>query len=635
MSKAPLFTFAAVITTLVMVVSHAAAQPKLVRGEDLIETPAIADGLCVSNVFQSNMVLQRDKPIAIWGWAAPGEKITVRLAEQEQSTTAQNDRAWKVTFPALKATTTPLKLRVTGENESLTLDNILIGDVWVLAGQSNMEFPLSRIETGHVEIASAHFTHIRVLTVAQLPAPMPNRSFPRMYQWSGWFNRHYPQGYWDVLSPKVAYDLSAIGYVFARRIHMVTQVPIGIIDTSIGGTTVETWTPDAVMRDVDHESVKSMLAEWDQKIAKFDPQEDLIERVKRYNDRTERLKKQGKDVSTRKPPTDLQPGPAYSKNRPGNCYNGLIAPLEGLSIKGAIWHQGYNNCFNGTAGAVMYRHVFPEMIKAWRKAFGDDDMAFGILTLCTQGKKQTRDDFTAQMFDAGPYIREAQYQTFLRFHKAGDKNVGFFSSYDLDRRWYHPQLKIPAGERLARWALATQNDVTRGIEWEQAMLEKTTIEAGGIELKFDRRVSAQDNGLPMQGFAIAGEDRKFHPADAAYKVIGQDSRGRDRHDNTTVVLTSPLVPKPVAFRYAWARMPLANVRVGSGTSDVPLATMRSDDWPMEHIPLNVLGDAPPTTLDRAQRGRVQRALRQIDLDRRLFEARRLLEKHALEAPQGD
>ena len=137
------------------------------------------------------------------------------------------------------------------------------------------------------------------------------------------------------------------------------------------------------------------------------------------------------------------------QNRPGNCYASMIAPLDGLQVKGAIFHQGYNNCFKGTQGAIMYRRVFPEMIKAWRAAFNNSEMPFGILSLCTEGAVQTLDNYSEMMANTGPYIREAQYQTFLDFYKAGDTQIGFVSTYDLRRRWYHPQFKVPAGERIA------------------------------------------------------------------------------------------------------------------------------------------------------------------------------------------
>lgn len=601
--------------------ASAQTRPELVRGETLVEAPAIGQGLDVHNLFQSHMVLQRDKPIAIWGWATPGETVTVSFARSKASVTADDDRTWKVTLPAQPVNTQPQTMTIQGQGNTITLDDILIGDVWVLGGQSNMEHPISRIEDGKLEIASANFPMIRHLSVAKQFGPKAYAGFPKQYQWNGWFNNHERQGYWDVCTPETVRDLSGIGYVFARRLYMATQVPIGVIDASVGGTTIETWTPDMLLRKMDDPLLKSKIAEYDKKAAEYSPEKSLADRIKFYNDRTERLRKQGKDVSNRtNPPTEPGPNPKFHRNRPGNSYAGIIAPLTGLQVKGAIWHQGYNNCFNGTPGAAMYAKVFPVMIKSWREAFGNPEMAFGILSLCTQGKKQEHDDYTSHMADPGPFVREAQYQTYLTLYEAGDKNVGFVSTYDLDRSWYHPGLKIPAGERAAKWALATQYDINAG-DWKPPMINETIVEDGRIIVKLDGNVGAVGNGLPMQGFAIAGKDRKFHPADATFLVIGKDNRGRDRLDKKQIVLTSPMVPEPVAFRYAWARMPMANVQAGL----IPMPTQRSDDWPLEQTPdlgfeLTVTGE-----IDRAQRRELINTLKQIDAERRIAEAQAVLE----------
>ena len=195
--------------------------------EDVVEFPAIGEDLCLHNLFQSNMVIQRDKPVGLWGWAEPGEAISVTLAGESESTTAGDDRSWKVTFPAMPANTEPISITVKGKSKTLTLDNILVGDVWVLGGQSNMEFPLSKVENGNLEIVSANFPNIRILTVPAVAQPEPAKGFARLHEWSGWSNRHLRKGDWDVCSPEIVKDLSAIGYVFARRVHMASQVPIG------------------------------------------------------------------------------------------------------------------------------------------------------------------------------------------------------------------------------------------------------------------------------------------------------------------------------------------------------------------------------------------------------------------------
>jgi sialate O-acetylesterase len=565
--------------------------------------------------------------VSIWGWADKGDEVTVTFDGKEEVATAGSNRSWKVTFPAMSAGAEPRTLVVKGREKTLTLENILVGDVWVLGGQSNMEFPLTRIENGQLEIVSANYPNIRILTIPAQNGNENRKGFPRLHEWSGWFGRHFRKGDWDACSPDTVRELSAIGYVFARRIHMAARVPIGVIDVSRGGTTVETWTPDPMLRTMETEQVKALLAEWDKKVEEYDPRRDLEERVKRHHDWVARMKKEGKAIpADRKAPTDLRPGPAMNQNRPGNCYASMIAPIAGLQVKGAIFHQGYNNCFSGTQGAIMYAQVFPKMITAWRAAFDNPEMPFGIISLCTQGAPQTRDNYVSHMADVGPYIREAQYKTFLHFYSAGDKNIGFTSTYDLRRRWYHPQLKIPAGERIARWALATQYGFDKQIRWKPPMAKAMKVEDGRILLTMDESTAAVDDGGPMEGFAIAGRDRKFHPADIAHLVTGKDGRGRPRKDMKVLVLSSPMVPAPVHYRYAWARSPMANMQAHHNT-DIPMATQRSDDWPLEDVPLGVLGDDPPAKLDRSQRRQLVEALRKQDLERRLREAEALIQEH--------
>ena len=238
--------------------------------EDVIDVPAMGEGLCVSNVFQSNMVLQRDKPIRVWGWANPKEQISIELAGNEMSATASEDRRWQVELPALKASEEPLRMTIEGADESIVLENLLVGDVWVLGGQSNMEFELAKVENGSLEIISANYPQIRVLTVPYGQGPELKQGFARKHEWSGWFGRHFRKGDWNVCSPEVVRELSAIGYVFARRVHKAAGVPIGVIDASRGGTTVETWTPLPVLRSMESETTKSKLADFDRQVSEWD-----------------------------------------------------------------------------------------------------------------------------------------------------------------------------------------------------------------------------------------------------------------------------------------------------------------------------------------------------------------------------
>ncbi|QDT03772.1 hypothetical protein K227x_21570 [Rubripirellula lacrimiformis] len=588
--------------------------------QDVIDVPAIGEGLCVSNVFQSNMVLQRDEPISIWGWADAGENVVVTFGGNEVATTASDDRSWKATLPALAANSEPQSMTVAGSNRGLTMDNILIGDVWVLGGQSNMEFPLDRIENGQLEIVSANFPNIRILTVPAQNGPQPKTAFPRLHEWSGWFGRHYRKGDWDVCTPEIARELSAIGYVFARRIHMATEVPIGVIDASRGGTTVQTWTPSDVLAEMDSPLVKSMMADWNQKVSDWDAEADLENRIQNYRQKVARFQKEGRPMPAGETePSDLRPGPAMDPNHPGNCFASMMEPLSGLAVKGAIFHQGYNNCFDGTRGTVMYRQVFPQMISAWRTAFDDPAMPFGILSLCTEGTAQTLENYCQMMANPGPFIREAQYQTFLDLYQTGDKNIGFVSTYDLRRRWYHPQLKIPAGERIARWALATQYGFDRSIRWKPPIVEDMQIENDRIILRLDEAASAVDDGGPILGFAVAGKDRKFQPASAQHLVTSTNDRGQDQTDKKAIVLRSPLVPEPVHYRYAWGRSPLGNLQADRMT-DIPFATQRSDDWSLENVPLGVHDKEVTEKLNRQQQQKQTNALRQQDIQRILWNA---------------
>ncbi|MEC7543817.1 MAG: hypothetical protein VX479_09195 [Verrucomicrobiota bacterium] len=596
--------------------------------EDVIEVPAIGDGLCVHNLFQSNMILQRDKPIEIWGWAKPGEVVRVLFAGKNKEAKAGKEREWKVTLPAMTANADPQTLNIKGKDQNLTLENVLIGDVWVLGGQSNMEEPLNNVENGKLEIVSANYPGIRILTVPAQNGPDTKKGFARLHEWSSWSNRHFRKGDWDVCSPEIARELSAIGYVFARRLHMASQVPIGVIDASRGGTTVETWTPTPVLKKIETKEVKGLLAEWEKKVAEFDPQKDLQKRVENHHNWVKNMKKQGREIPKgRTVPNDLRPGPAMDQNRPGNCYASMIAPIAGLAVKGAIFHQGFNNAGGGSAGADMYYQIFAKMITAWRDAFKDPQMPFGIISLCTAGEPQTRDDYLEKMVNGGIYIREAQYKTFLDFLKAGDGNVGFASSFDKRRSWYHPQLKIPVGERISRWALATQYGFEKDVKWKPPMYTEMNLKGGKIILKMDTWVRAVTNG-PIEGFAIAGKDRRFQPAEAEWLVTGKDQHNRPKHDRRVIVLSSPHVPDPIHFRYAWGRNPMGNLQ-SADHNDLPFATQRSDDWRMENVPVKLTGfdDLAPKDFARRANHESQKALRLDDLGRRLKEAQALIDEH--------
>lgn len=603
---------------------QAGAEEKLERGKDRIDVPAIGDGLCLHNLFQSGMVLQRDKPIRIWGWAEPGENVTVSLGEKTQSCTAAADRSWKIELPALPASSEPLRLVVQGKAMTIQLEDILIGDVWLLGGQSNMEFPIHKLDGGALEIASANFKNIRLFTVPQQNGPDDKQSFPSQYQWSDWFGEHYRQGYWDVCSPATVNEMSGIGYIFARRLHMATQIPIGVIDASRGGTCIETWLPLELLKTIDTPEVKASLSEWDQQVAAFDPQKDLEARIKQFHDWAASMKAQGKEIPTdRTLPSDLRPGPVMDMNNPGNCYASMIAPIAGFQIKGAVWHQGYNNAMQPN-GHAMYDQLFARMIGAWRNAFNDLEMPFGIISLCTEGDPQDLDNYLEKIANEGIYIREVQYKTFLDFQKAGDKNVGFASSFDQRRSWYHPQIKIPVGERIAAWALVTQYGLSSDIRWLPPTIKEMRVEGGQIFLKLDSSNVNTHNDGPILGFATAGKDGKFQPAKAEWGTK-RDRNGSKQADRSVVVLSSPLVAEPMYYRHAWGRNPLANLKADG----IPLDTLRNDNWTIADMYEIYTGkkSETPNILNRRESGELAKTLKAEDVKRRLKEAETFIQEH--------
>lgn len=599
--------------------SGAEAAP-LPRGENVIDTPAMTDGLCVSNLFQSHMVIQRDKPITVWGWADPGEQVTVTFDSKEQAATAADDRSWKVTFPALPASDHPRTLVIKGKTKTLTLDDILLGDVWLCGGQSNMEFEMAKTDNGDLELASANFKNIRLLTVPQGTSQKPTNNFARLEEWSDWDGRHFHKGFWEPCSPEALRTFSGIGYAFGRRLHMATQVPIGLVDISRGGTCVETWTPMEVLRATDNDDIKKLLADWDAKVAAWDPAKDLEGRVAQFRKR----QKEGKTPPGAKEPTEPGPGPAVDMNRPGNCYGGQFAPLIGLAFKGVIWHQGYNNAFTeSTRCGETYAETLTRMIKAWREATGNPDMAFGIIAQETDQEPQSLENFLSGITDNGCLIREAHFKTFDGMRKAGDKHIGFAASDDMRRAWFHPQIKIPVGERIARWALATQYGIN--IRWLPPAVKETKVDGGRLIVTLDHEANPYNSG-PIYGFAIAGSDKKFYPAKAEHLV--DDKKNVNR---SVIVLASPFVSEPVAFRYGWHRNPMGNLKIAN--SELPLPISRSDTWSLNDLYEAYTGKktTSPTALNGGERGELNRALQKADKQRRFKEAEVYVKEHQADA----
>ena len=529
--------------------------------------------LRVHHIFDSNMVLQRDKPVRVWGWAEAGERVTVEFAGQKKPATADGHGAWAVELGPLPASSQRRTFTARGKTEAVTYDNVLVGDVWILGGQSNMEDVLESVYHGDVEVASANFAEIRLMTIPQRASPKPLADFPRINEFNAWTNRYERKGYWLVCSPETVKRFSAIGYVFGRRLHLASRVPIGLIDASWGGTTVEAWTPRAALAAIPE--ALGLLKEWDAKIAAYDPAKSLEDRVQRWQKDTERRKKEGKPPQPK--PTAPAPSPADNRNNPGASCNGMIGVFAGLAVKGAIFNHGYNNALGGSSRPGLYAKAFNAMIRDWRRMFRDEQMPFGIVELTAGGQPQTMENFERVMIDPAPFIREGQFKASRDL-----PNVGFACAYDQQVPWYHPHKKVQLGERIARWALATQYGLKLG--YAPAVCTAAKKVGQRMVLDFDRAVQTHD-GRPIEGLAIAAKDRHFYPANARYVVVGKDNRGRDQVDRQKLEVWSDLVAEPLAVRYAWARNPLGNL-VNSQHHEriLPVPSFRTDDWDWPDAP---------------------------------------------------
>ncbi len=414
----------------------------------------------VSPVFGSNMVLQRKIPVPVWGWTQPDEKVTVSIEGRSATATAGSDGKWTVRLQPLPVGG-PYKMRIEGPKQTVTFDNILVGDVWICSGQSNMEMGIGNVNDAQKEIADADHPQIRLFTVMKKVAYEPKASLEKrdsdlMGQWSVCSPETVKTGGWN--------GFSAVGYFFGRQLNQDLKVPIGLIHTSWGGTIAEAWTS----------------AEALQGLPDFKPAVDTLAQSK--------------------------PSPTSGKDVNPNVvtvlYDGMIAPLIPYGIKGAIWYQGESNA----GRAYQYRTLLPTMIKDWRSRWGEGDFPFIIVQLANWQKSDPdpKDDAWAE-------LREAQSMTARTLPK-----TGIAVTIDIgDAADIHPKDKQTVGKRLAYSA----ESIAYGQKLEYsgpAYREMTPVDSGAaLELRFDHtRGGLMAKGDKLTGFAIAGDDRKFVWADA-------------------------------------------------------------------------------------------------------------------------
>ena len=490
----------------------------------LIASAALAD-VKLPALVGDNMVLQQGKPLTIWGWADPQEKVTVTFCGQTASSVADAGGKWCVKLQPLKCGG-PFEMTLAGKN-SITLKNVLIGEVWICSGQSNMQFTVNSVRNSQQEIADANHPNIHLFQVPRVTAQAPVADI---------------KAQWQVCSPQTVGNFSAVGYLFGRDLNKALNVPVGLIDTSWGGTPAEAWTTtESIKADPEY---TQLLANWDKTIAGYPAaMEKYKADIEKWKQDTAAARAAGKPL----PQQPRGPQGADSPNRPGNLYNGMIAPLVNYAVAGAIWYQGESNA----GRAYQYRKLLPLMVADWRKAWGDC-FPFYIVQLA---------NFMARKWQpaesAWAELREAQSMTAAMPNNGQAVIIDVGEATDI-----HPKDKQTVGYRLSLIALA--NVYGQNIEYSGPQYAGMLIEGNKIRLHFTHAVGmcAKDSKF-LAGFQIAGADKKWYRASAHIQ-------------NGTVLVHSRNVQCPVAVRYAWADNPRCNLYNAAG---LPASPFRTDDWP--------------------------------------------------------
>ena len=498
------------------------------------------------------MVLQRDIAVPVWGWADDGEQVTVEFRGKKVSTVAKGGK-WMVKLGKLKAGG-PDELKVSGKN-SITLMDVLVGEVWIASGQSNMEWSMRNSFQPFGDIVAANNPKLRLFTVPKLKANEPVKDVVSA---------------WKETSPSTVSNFSAVAYYFGLKLQKDLGVPVGLIHTSWGGSPAEVWMRDEVLSG-NPEYKRDIVDAYGTQMEK------LAESVAQWE------KEQAQAKADGKPFTRRTPGGGW---KPSELYNGMIAPLIPYAIKGAIWYQGESNA----GRAHQYRSLFVDMVKNWRNDWAQGDFTFLQVQLAPfmPVKDEPADSTWAE-------LREAQIHATKVLPKVGAVSILDYG----DPKDIHPTWKRPVGERLALAA--------RGIAygekftWSGPEYRSGKVKGDKVVLSFDftgeglfGSGSRSDNvpnskssdGItmnynlakgwitsPLTGFAIAGEDRKFVWAKAEI-------------EGDKVVVSSPLVPKPVAVRYGWADCPVVNLYCSPGfqQAGLPASPFRTDNWPMITAP---------------------------------------------------
>ena len=486
--------------------------------------------------FTDHMVLQRDITVPVWGTAAAGETVTVEFAGQSKSATADAAGKWLVKLDPLPAIAEPRELVVRGngksEIENCKCADVLVGEVWLASGQSNMDFSLSKkvkyfagVANEEQEIAAANYPLIRMFTGEAAKAYTPQARVG---------------GDWKVCTPENAPAFSAVGYFFARDLQREIKMPVGIVTLAFGASTAEAWIQREVLAA--DPQLKPLLDRFDAAVQKFHTNPPPVIAAPR-----------SEDVSaTNAAPKGRKRGggsrdPVQDQHNATVLFNSMINPVIPYAIRGAIWYQGESIVDANKGGIALYPRVQAALIRDWRALWGEGDFPFYIVQLAGQ-----------EAASNSPLVREAQ-ATVLAL-----PNTGMAVASDIgEAKNVHPKNKQDVGDRLARIALA--NVYGHKIEFSGPQFAAMKIAGGEARLQFTHLGGGlvAKGGAALGGFVIAGADKKFVPAAA-------------RIDGDTIVVSSAEVAAPVAVRYAWVNFPQdANLANAAG---LPAPQFRTDAW---------------------------------------------------------
>ncbi|HJZ82095.1 MAG TPA: sialate O-acetylesterase [Pyrinomonadaceae bacterium] len=490
-----------------------------------------AANVTLPDVISSSMVLQRDQAIPVWGKADPGESVTVRFGSQTRTAVADAEGKWIIRLSAMRASATPATMIVEGKNR-IELKDILIGEVWLVAGQSNMQRLLSETDNGAQAMAAANHPLIRLFNVSRAVA---------------FKHAPPPLAVWRASTPESVKEFSAAGYYFGVELEQELNFPVGLINSSYGGSQAEAWTPvEYLLASPDLKPTVDRTKTWDDERARVRVDYDAA--IKKWREDSDKAKAAG----ARPQPSPAVPDALREYRIAASIYDGMIAPLIPFAMRGAFWYQGESN----EARAQQYGLLLPTMIKSWRERWGAGDFPFGIIQL-----PNYRDPKPEPADEPWSFIREAQRRTAVTMH-----NVGLIVTIDIgEAHDIHPKNKLDVGRRMARWALAEvygRKITTTGPFWRSSK-----VDGSKIVLTFDEVGSGLKirDGNKLDEFAIAGADHKWVWAEAAITAKNR------------IEVWSPSVAQPLAVRYAFNNNPKhPNLTNETG---LPATPFRTDDWP--------------------------------------------------------